>query len=84
MERKKSEKSITVDRALRFGHVNPTDAVTAFGHEMNREMLALLRSLPASTHAAAVGFFMQHFRTPFFPEFNYFGNYHPPSWSIIY
>lgn len=67
-----------------FGRVNPTEAVAAFGHEMNREMMAFLRSLPASTHADAVVFFMQHFRTPFFPAFNYFRNYHTPSWSIIY
>lgn len=84
MERNKSEKSIAVDRAFRFGHVNPTEAVAAFGHEMNREIMALLQSLPAATHAAAVVFLMQHFRTPFFPQFDYFRNYHPPSWSIIY
>lgn len=67
-----------------FGHVNPTEAVAAFGHDMNREMMALLRSLPAALHADAVVFFMQHFRTSFFPAFNYFRNYHTPSWSIIY
>lgn len=84
MEKYRSEKPIAINTALRFGHVHPTDAVTAFGHEMNHEMMALLRSLPAATHAGAVVFFMQHFRTPFFPKFNYFRNYHPPSWSIIY
>ena len=80
----KFEKSIAADRAPCFGDVNPTDAVAAFGHEMNREILALLKSLPTKTHAAAATFLMRHFRTPFFPEFDYFCNYPTPSWSIIY
>jgi hypothetical protein len=84
MERRPSEKSIAVGRDPCFGHVNTTDAVAAFGHEMNREMMALLRSLPVATHAEAVSLLMQHFRTPFFPEFDYFRNYFPPSWSILY
>lgn len=76
--------SMTANPAPCFGRVNPTEAVAAFGHEMNREMMALLQSLPAAMHADAVVFFMQHFRTAFFPDFNYFRNYHTPSWSIIY
>lgn len=84
MERKNSEKSIAADRTPCFGDVNTTDAVAAFGHAMNRQIMALLQSLPAATHAAAVSFLMQHYRTPFFPEFDYFRNYFAPSWSIIY
>jgi len=70
--------------ASRFGRVPLTAARIAFRKEMNREMMALLRSLPASAHAGAVVALMEHFRTPFFPEFDYFRNYHAPAWSILY
>lgn len=52
--------------------------------EMNAEMIALLRTLPASVHAEAVVSFVQHFRTPLVPQFDFFRNYHPPAWSILH
>jgi hypothetical protein len=69
---------------IRFGRVTLTPALEAFRHAMNGEMMALLRSLPPAVHADAVVFFMAHFRTPFFPEFNYFRNYPAPAWSIVH
>lgn len=56
----------------------------AFRDEMNAEIMAFFRTLPESTHAASVVFFMQHFKTPFFPKCDYFKNYYAPSWSILH
>ena len=79
-----SENTKAVTSSAGFGHVTLTAAVAAFRHELNGEMMRLFRSLPESTHTDAMVFFMQHFRTPFFPEFDYFQNYHAPAWSIIH
>lgn len=84
MESNLSENIKAVTPSVRFGHVTLTAAVAAFRHELNVEMMRLFRSLPESTHTDAMVFFMQHFRTPFFPEFDYFQNYHAPAWSIIH
>ena len=79
-----SAKPISKIPAMRFGTVPLTAAELAFRHEMNQEMMDLLRSLPESVHTDAAVLLMEHFKTPFFPEFNYFQNYFAPSWSIIY
>jgi hypothetical protein len=70
--------------SVRFGQVALTEEVALFRHAMNREMMAFFRSLPPSTHTDAVVFCMQHFRTPFFPAFDYFRNYPAPAWSVLH
>jgi hypothetical protein len=72
------------DLSVPFGHVTLTEGAAAFRHAMNCEMMGLFRSLPPSTHTDAVVFCMQHFRTPFFPEFDYFRNYPAPAWSVLH
>ena len=72
------------DPSVRFGQVTLTEEAVVFRHAMNREMMKFYRSLPPSTHADAVVFCMQHFRTPFFPEFDYFRNYPSPAWSVLH
>ncbi|MBC2736946.1 MAG: hypothetical protein HF981_21475 [Desulfobacteraceae bacterium] len=72
------------DPSVRFGQVTLTEEAALFRHAMNREMMAFFRSLPPSTHTDAVVFCMQHFRTPFFPAFDYFRNYPSPAWSVIH
>lgn len=69
---------------IRFGPVPLEAAAVAFRRDMNREVMDLLWSLPASVHTDAVVLLMEHFHAPFFPEFNYFQNYHAPAWSILY
>jgi hypothetical protein len=69
---------------LRFGPVQLPPALEAFRQTLNREMTALLQSLPASTHADAAIFFMQHLGTAFIPTFDYFRHYHAPAWSVLY
>ena len=70
--------------SLCFGGVNVSEPLAAFRDAMNAEMMAYFRSLPESTHASTVVFFMQHFNAPLFPRCNYFLNYFVPSWSILY
>jgi len=70
--------------AMRFGTVSLSTHELAFRHAMNQEMMDLLHSLPESMHTDAAVLLMAHFKTPFFPEFNYFQNYFAPSWSILY
>ena len=74
----------SAEPSVRFGQVTLTEEAALFRHAMNREMMAFFRSLPPSTHADAVVFCMQHFRTPFFPAFDYFRNYPSPAWSVIH
>lgn len=80
----KTEIESTGDRSIRFGGVAPLPEREVFRDEMNAEIMAFFRTLPESTHAASVVFFMQHFRTPFFPKCDYFKNYYSPSWSILH
>ncbi len=68
----------------RFGDGAPAPAVRAFRRELNREIIDLLRSLPDVVHTDAVLFCMQHLGTPIVPEFDYFRQYHPPAWSVLY
>ena len=68
----------------RFGRISPVPAREAFRHVLNQEMIDFLRSLPRSTHADAVVFFMQHLGTAFIPVFDFFRHYHAPAWSILY
>ncbi len=68
----------------RFGAIDLPPALKSFRHALSLEMIALLRSLPRSTHMAAVVFLMQHLGTAFLPRFDYFRHYHAPSWSILY
>jgi hypothetical protein len=75
---------LNAEPSVRFGQVTLTEDVAFFRHAMNREMMAFFRSLPPSTHTDAVVFCMQHFRTPFFPAFDYFRNYPAPAWSVLH
>ena len=84
MKRNPAGRAAATTPAIRFGDVPLTAGCSALRNEMNQEMMGLLRSLPASVHTDAVILLMEHFRTPFFPEFNYFRNYHAPAWSILY
>ncbi len=70
--------------SIRFGPIVLNEALKSFRHEMNAEIMALLRSLPETVHTDTVVFLMRHFGTPCFPRFDYFRNYYAPSWSLLY
>ncbi len=84
MQNNPSARTAAKTPVARFGDVRLATAELAFRNEMNQEMMDLLRSLPESVHTDAAVLLMEHFKTPFFPEFNYFQNYFAPSWSILY
>lgn len=84
MKRNATGTKTFIDPAIRFGRVPITAAGKAFRHAMNQKMIILVRSLPASMHTDAIIFFKQHFKVPFFPEFDFLCNYYVPAWSILY
>ncbi len=67
-----------------FGRVRLAPPLEAFRHALNREIIALLHSLPASTHTDAVVFLLEHRGTSFIPQFDYFRHYHAPAWTTLY
>jgi hypothetical protein len=67
-----------------FGTIEPTPAIDALRHALNQEIVALLRSLPRSTHADAAVFCMQHLGTAFLKAFDFFDHYHAPAWSVLH
>jgi len=84
METSHFELTSTESISVRFGSVPLSEELTNFRHRMGAEMMAFMRSLPESTHADAVVFFMQYFQSPFFPKCDFFKIYYSPSWSIIH
>ena len=67
-----------------FGAVNLSNEGKEFCRELNNEIISLCKSLPESTQADALLFFMRYFRIPFGQELSFFSNYYVPAWSIIY
>lgn len=68
--------------SIRFGHVPLSGAFIAFCHDMNREVMELLRSLPEAVHADPALFLMEHFHTPVLPKFDHLQNDHAPAASL--
>lgn len=67
-----------------FGAVNLSNDGKEFCRELNNEIISLCKSLPESTQADALLFFMRYFRIPLGQELSFFRNYYVPAWSIIY
>ena len=80
----RSDKGLPPDSPIRFGRVSLASPLEAFRQTMNREIIALLHSLPASMHTDAVVFFLEHLGTSFIPQFDYFRHYHAPAWTTLY
>jgi hypothetical protein len=67
-----------------FGDVSLSDGETDFRRVLDNEVISLCKSLPQSTQANALLFFMKYFRIPFGKEFSIFTKYYVPAWSTIY
>jgi len=69
---------------IRFGRIALSEEVETFRHAMNRDIIALMKSLPDAVHGDALLFFMDTLAIPIIPQFDLFRNYFAPAWSIIY
>ena len=69
---------------LRFGEGSASQALDAFRGELNRELIDLMKSLPAVLHTEAVVFFLRDLKIAIYPQFDYFRNYFAPAWSIVF
>lgn len=69
---------------LRFGEGCASQALDAFRGELNRELIDLMKSLPAVLHTDAVVFFLRDLKIAIYPRFDYFRNYFAPAWSIVF
>jgi len=67
-----------------FGAVTLSGELKEFCSEMNDEVISFCKSLPESTQADALLFFMRYFRIPFGRDISVFTNYYAPAWSVIY
>jgi hypothetical protein len=67
-----------------FGKTGLSETEMAFYQRINNEMILLCRSLPESAQTDAMIFLMNYSRVKIGHELDFFANYYPPIWSIIY
>ena len=67
-----------------FGKNTLSEKERAFYQRLNNEMILLCRSLPESVQGNATLFLMQYSGVKFGDELDFFANYYPPIWSIVY
>jgi len=57
---------------------------STFYRRVSNEILSLCRSLPESLQTDSMLFLMQYSRLDLGDELDFFANYYPPAWSILY
>ena len=67
-----------------FGSTTLSKSEKAFYERFNGEILSLCRSLPDSVQTDSLLFLMQYSGLSLGDELDFFSNYYPPSWSILY
>ncbi len=67
-----------------FGKVELSRLETAFYKRFNSQILSLCKSLPESAQTDAMLFLMKYSGLILGDELDFFANYYPPSWSILY
>ena len=67
-----------------FGRIPLTRTERAFYKRFNAEILSLCRSLPNSVQTDALLFLMRYSGVNLGQELDFFSNYYPPAWSILY
>jgi hypothetical protein len=67
-----------------FGRIPLTRTEKAFYKRFNAEILSLCRSLPNSVQTDALLFLMRYSGITLGQELDFFSNYYPPAWSILY
>ncbi len=69
---------------VQFGAVVLSEETKIFCRQWNDEIIALCKSLPASTQTDALLFFMKNSGLSFEDDLDFFRTYFTPTWSIIY
>ena len=69
------ENPLSFCSGIDFGDVNLSDGANEFCSEMNDEVISFCKSLPESTQADALLFFMRYFRIPLGQDLSFFSNY---------
>jgi len=70
--------------SLDFGKGELSETKSCFYRQFNSEILSLCRSLPESAQTDAMLFLMQYSGVHLGDELDFFANYYPPIWSILY
>ncbi|MGO9572421.1 MAG: hypothetical protein ACLP5H_33310 [Desulfomonilaceae bacterium] len=70
--------------ALDFGKCKLSKMESAFYRRFSNEIVSLCRSLPRSVQTDSVLFLMQYSGVNLGEELNFFANFYPPAWSILY
>jgi hypothetical protein len=67
-----------------FGSIVLSKTEKSFYERFNREMVSLCRSLPDSVRADSLLFLLKYSGLTPGDELDFFTNYYPPSWSVLY
>lgn len=67
-----------------FGRVILSKTEETFYERFNGQIISLCRSLPDSVQTDALLFLLDYSGLTLGDEFDFFANYYPPSWSILY
>jgi hypothetical protein len=70
-------------KTMDFGKIEFSKKESAFYRRFNNEIVSLCRTLPQSVQTDAMLFLMQYSRLNFV-DMDFFANYYPPAWSILY
>ena len=71
-------------KTLDFGKDKLSKGKSVFYRRFSNEIFSLCRSLPESAQTDAILFLMRYSRINLKDDLDFFGNYYPPAWSIIY
>jgi len=67
-----------------FGKVRLSKRESAFYRRFSKEIMSLCRSLPESAQTDSMLFLMEYSGLNIGDELDFFANYYPPAWSILY
>ena len=67
-----------------FGKGKLSEKENTFYQRFSQEILSLCRSLPESAQTDAMLFLMRYSGVNLGEELDFFANYYPPTWSILY
>lgn len=71
-------------KTIDFGKGKLSKMESTFYRRFNKEILTLCRSLPDSAQTGSIIFLMQYSGVNLGDELDFFANYYPPAWSILY
>jgi hypothetical protein len=71
-------------KTIDFGKGKASKMESAFYRRFNDEIVSLCRSLPRSLQTDGIVFLMQYSGLSVGDKLDFFANYYPPAWSILY